>query len=303
MAALHEFGTENGSYAEYAVALDFVTFHIPHNVSFEEAATIPSTAHTAAQALYIDLKLPLPYDREPGGEKMPFVIYGVTSAVGAFAAKFARLSGVYPIIGIAGQSSNFAKSLVDYVVDYRKGEEALASDIAEVLVKEGLPSKAPLVLDAISEGGTIEATLRFLDPVGGVVAHVLPLALFAKDGKSFKYPPGITDYNPAAPRIFSTLQDFGYLWTRYIGRLLREGRLTGHPHEVIPGGLNGVLKGLQSLKEGKARGVKYVFRIEETEDDTSAYPGVEVRPPGGPAKRPVGENTHPLRNFPFPLED
>ena len=48
VAGLHAFLTENGGFAEYAVAPDWTTFHLQHNVSFEEAATIPVSALTAA---------------------------------------------------------------------------------------------------------------------------------------------------------------------------------------------------------------------------------------------------------------
>jgi NADPH2:quinone reductase len=43
--------------------------------------------------------------------------------------------------------------------------------------------------------------------------------------------------------------------------MLADGRLTGHPFEVVDGGLEGVGKGLNMLKDGKAKGVKYVFRV------------------------------------------
>jgi len=45
---------------------------------------------------------------------------------------------------------------------------------------------------------------------------------------------------------------------------LQEGWFTGHPFEVVPGGLGGVEQALRNLKEGKASAVKYVFRIGET---------------------------------------
>ena len=35
VAAFHQIGTPGGSYAEYAVAWDHTTFHIPNNISFE----------------------------------------------------------------------------------------------------------------------------------------------------------------------------------------------------------------------------------------------------------------------------
>ena len=35
VAAFHEVGTLGGSFAEYALAWDYTTFHIPKNISFE----------------------------------------------------------------------------------------------------------------------------------------------------------------------------------------------------------------------------------------------------------------------------
>ena len=35
VAAFHQIGTPGGSYAEYAVAWDYTTFHIPNNISYE----------------------------------------------------------------------------------------------------------------------------------------------------------------------------------------------------------------------------------------------------------------------------
>jgi len=35
VAAFHEMGTAHGSFAEYAIAHDYTTFHIPDNTSFE----------------------------------------------------------------------------------------------------------------------------------------------------------------------------------------------------------------------------------------------------------------------------
>lgn len=131
------------------------------------------------------MKLPAPLNigqpTESSGEKVPILIYGVTSAVGAFAAKSARLSGLGPIIGVAGRAGDFAKTLVDYVVVYRNGEDAIVAAVEEVLAKESLGNKVFNVFDAISENGSLEATLRFIDPNGGTVSTVLSPRLFAKD--------------------------------------------------------------------------------------------------------------------------
>ncbi|KAI1656088.1 GroES-like protein [Daldinia decipiens] len=271
VVAYHEVMTANGSFAEYAVAPDWTTFHLPHNVSFEEAATIPTAAHTAMMALYVNLKLPSPFEERgfPEGKKVPFLIYGISSACGAFAAQLARLSGLGPIIGVAGRASDFAKTLADHVLDYRKGEDALVAGVEEILAKEGLGNKVPFIFDAISEGESFEVTTRVVDPNGGSIATVMPFQYFANTREDFKFPDGVEVSNTVVPKVFSTHKDLGFIWSRYFGRLLEAGKLKGHPYEVIPGGLNSVLTGLNKLKDGQASGVKYVYRIEESGDVTT----------------------------------
>ena len=105
-------------------------------------------------------------------------------------------------------------------------------------------------------------------------------------------------YNSACVWAHVTRKDLGYIWSRYLGRLLEDGRLKGHPYEVIPGGLNGVLIGLQKLRDGKASGIKDVYRIEET-DDT---PGVKVESAEAYGAKP-GVSKSKFRNFPFIAKD
>jgi NADPH2:quinone reductase len=59
-------------------------------------------------------------------------------------------------------------------------------------------------------------------------------------------------------------REFAAAWYRLFGMGLAEGWFTGHPFEVVEGGLEGVDTALRNLKEGKASAVKYVFRVEDT---------------------------------------
>lgn len=266
-------------------------------MSFEEAATIPCAAFTAAVGLYVDMGFSTPFSstRPVEGNRMPLLIYGVTSAVGAFVARFARRSGLGPLIGVAGESSQLAGALVDHVVDYRDGQGAVVTTAQEILSREGLDTKVPHVFDAISGEDSLETVARLLDPVNGIVCTVLPVALFAREKENFKWPIGVRSCSSICPRVMSDLKDFGYIWSRYMGRVPRDEGLTGHPHNIIPGGLHGVLQGLQNLRDGKASGNKYVFRIGETPSSQ----GIALHIVGNPDVAPRGENTHPLRNFPF----
>lgn len=75
-------------------------------------------------------------------------------------------------------------------------------------------------------------------------------------------------YRPGMPKRGDVEQvksdpEFRFLLFRYVAKMLADGRFHGHPFEAVDGGLNGVEEKLTKLKEGKARGVKFVFGIAE----------------------------------------
>jgi len=62
---------------------------------------------------------------------------------------------------------------------------------------------------------------------------------------------------PAKPQDFEFAKTFWDLATK----LIASQQLTVHPAKVGSGGLEGVLDGLNQLKEGKVSGVKLVYKI------------------------------------------
>jgi NADPH:quinone reductase-like Zn-dependent oxidoreductase len=219
---------------------------------------------TSALALFVDLKLPAPWSpqKPSGSEKLPILIYGASSATGAFAGQLAKLSNIHPIIGVAGKSAKLASEFCDYIVDYRDGEDAVVKGIQEALKIEGLDDKVKHVYDGVSEKGSHDIIARVIDPNGGVVSHLLPLELFAPKG--FKYAEGVEAKLSHVEQAHGKQKDFAFLGYRYFARAMEDGRFKAHPFEVIPNGLEGVPTGLKNLRDGAARGVKYVYRIAET---------------------------------------
>ncbi|KAF2497232.1 hypothetical protein BU16DRAFT_526253 [Lophium mytilinum] len=265
--------TPGASFAEYAVAWQHTTFHLPQHVSFAEAATLPLAGMTAAVGLYRYLGLPEPWSsaKPKDDEKRPILVYGAASAVGAFAIQLAALSDLHPIIGIAGRGVVFAEGLIDKskgdaVIDYRRGDEAVVAGIKDALKTAGCED-IPLryCFDAISEAGSHEINAAVLDSERGSskATHVLPVGRFATKG--FTYPEGIESSLMMVGDVHGPAKDFGYIWFRYFSRLLEDGKLKTHPYEEKPGGLGGIAAALSDLKEGKASAVKYVFDIGKTE--------------------------------------
>jgi NADPH:quinone reductase-like Zn-dependent oxidoreductase len=266
VAAFHEMGAPFGAFAEYAIAWEKSTFQLPKATSFEEAATIPLTAMTAAMALFAEFRLPEPWIPMSQAQKAALaggvVVYGAATAVGAFIVKLLIPTNVHPIICVAGRGIAFVKGLIekargDTVIDYRKGEDAVVAGI-----RDAIPNGQKLMyaVDAISEKGTYPQILKVLD-AHGHINFIFP-GTFPDIPKTIQM---TTTRVGSAHGDPHDLMEFAYVWFRYLSLGLKEGWLTGHPHEVLPGGLASVQNGLQNLINGKASAVKYVYRLDETE--------------------------------------
>ncbi|KAK4235954.1 chaperonin 10-like protein [Achaetomium macrosporum] len=269
VAAFHEMRTPGGSYAEYAIARQHTTFHIPKHTSFEEAATIPLAAMTAAVGLHLRLGLPQPWAPEvPNLGPTPLIIYGAASSVGIYALQLAQRANIHPLLCVAGRACDYVEGFIDrskgdVVIDYRQGDEAVISGLVDAL--KGQPPVRH-VLDTVSEGSSItniagvfrrQAEARGEGPKGKVT--------FVLGGEKQGLPEGVEWSITLVGSTHKDAKDFGYVYFRYFAKGLQEGWFKGQRVEVVPGGLGGIQTALENLKNGKASGVKYVFRIAETE--------------------------------------
>ncbi|KAL8946170.1 MAG: hypothetical protein Q9222_007401 [Ikaeria aurantiellina] len=276
VACFHKMMAPGGSYAEYAISSAHATFHIPHETSFEEAASIPLAAMTAAVGLYQRLEgLPMPW--HPTTKPIPLIIYGAATAVGAYAVKLAQLSNIHPLICVAGRGIPFVEGLIDknkgdVVLDYREGDETLIASMQAAGKKAG--GKVEYAYDAVSEHGSFENICKVLDHQTGQIALVLPGRDYSAIPSSIKKSSNMVgsifpdyDQEPIHKEAGTPAgnPEFGYIMYRFFARGLQEGWFTGHPHEVVPGGLGGISGALKNLKDGKASAVKYVFRLGETD--------------------------------------
>jgi NADPH2:quinone reductase len=274
--------TPHGAFAEYAVAPETTTFHIPSTVSFEEAATIPLAGMTAALGMYQRLGLPLPW--LPVQERLPLVVYGAASAVGSFAVKLAMLSNIHPIVCVAGRGMAYVETLIDRskgdtIIDYRHGDDEVVKGLQKALGSDN--GKLAHAFDAVSDKGSYQNLMKIMDLEKGKISLVLArksyedippgfAKFFTQVGKvhSDRYP-GM----PGGERKLEGLlgdQTFGAVMYKFFERGLMEGWFKGHPFEVVPGGLAGVETGLKNLKAGKASAFKYVFKIDETAELSEA---------------------------------
>lgn len=118
--------SEQGGYAEYALAKENEVALKPAKMSFEEAAAIPLAATTAWQALIDTAKL-------SSGQTV--LIQGGSGGVGGFAIQIAKAKGAKVIATASGPNQELLKQFgADQVIDYSKTKfEDVVKDVDVVL--------------------------------------------------------------------------------------------------------------------------------------------------------------------------
>jgi len=190
--------------------------------------------------------------------------------------RLAQQANIHPLLVVAGRAQEFVEGLIDRskgdtIIDYRAGDEAVKSGLAEALKANNF-TEVKHAYDTISEHGSFKNILPVLSKSGAKLRFVLPDKehetipayvdhKFASVGSVHT---GATEEQKAAGLKTAGNNEFGYAYFRLFGRGLQDGWFSGHPYEVVEGGLGGVEKALRDLKAGKNSGLKYVFKIEDT---------------------------------------
>lgn len=217
---------------------------------------------TAAVGLFARLRLPPPW--LPATKPTPLIIYGAASSVGSYAIQLAARANIHPLICVAGKSAAHVESLIDRskgdtIVDYRSGSEAIVQGFRDAVQDHG--NKIEYAFDVVSEKGSYQNICQVLDTKTGKISFILP-------GKKYEgVPEGIETSLTTVGSVHGVpddLKDFGYVAFRYIAKGLEEGWFKPQPHEVVPGGLEGIQVALENLKAGKANAIKYIFKIADT---------------------------------------
>ncbi|KAJ5706009.1 hypothetical protein N7536_001698 [Penicillium majusculum] len=280
VAAFHEMMTSHGAFAEYAIAPYYTTFHIPDSTTFEEAATIPLAAYTSVCALFQELELPEPWSplsKAAGkeGTKRPLLIYGASTATGAFAIKLAAAANIHPIITVGSKRSEFIKPFLDeskgdVLVDYTAypTEEELIKAIQEAVKKGGAPDgRCWKAFDTVSEDDTVRLVTKVIaGPPDAAGRRPKVTNIFMKTEVEGSDPSVDTVFSMVGQVHYEDENDklIGVAWGAAFARGLREGWLTGHPYTIGKNGLEGLSEGLKCLKDGKIRAQKFLTRPSET---------------------------------------
>ncbi|KAH8812807.1 putative zinc-binding oxidoreductase ToxD [Xylogone sp. PMI_703] len=254
---------EDGAYAEYIVAKGDTLMKKPAHLSFEEAATVSLGSITCGQGLF-QKALKLNQPSNPVKSETYALIYGGGTATGALGIQFATLAGYSVITLCSKKHFDVAKSLgAVEAYDYRdpdvgsKIRERTQNSLKFAWDTFGKEQSAQICADALStDPGCVYGCIlptkcpRSDVPSTSTVMYTMFGEYFSMRGTPF----------PATPEDYVFAKSFMALTEN----LLADRKLKTHILDVRPGGLQGVLEGLEAMKSGAVSGKKLVYRIAET---------------------------------------
>jgi NADPH:quinone reductase len=147
---------KNGSYSEYIVADENLTFVLPDNVDFCTAAACPIVSFTSYKLLADAARL------QPGETVL---IHSAAGGIGTTAIQLAKILGAGLVIGTVGNENKISVALeagADHVFCYEN--EDFAEKVNEITNGQGVD----VILDSLS-GWVAEKSLKCLAPYGRLV--------------------------------------------------------------------------------------------------------------------------------------
>ncbi|TLD32444.1 putative zinc-binding oxidoreductase ToxD [Venturia nashicola] len=253
----------DGTFGEYLLAKGATIMSVPDDMGFEEAATFGVGTVTVGQGMY--QKMGLPFPDSPATGSPSILIYGGSSATGALAIQYAKLSGFEVFTTCSKHNFEFVKSLgADHVFDY--SSPSCASDI-----RKASNSKLYYAWDTISEEKTAKVCADALSnepPSGQTLRYGAILNVKCpRDDVTSTFTLGYTSLGEGFEKFgrkFEANPDdlaFSSKFSALSQKLIEEKKIRAHRYEVREGGLDGILGGLDDMRNGKISGTKIVYRI------------------------------------------
>ncbi|KIJ68037.1 hypothetical protein HYDPIDRAFT_37606 [Hydnomerulius pinastri MD-312] len=255
-------GTMSNNYAtfqEYVLVPAEIAVKLPSNITLDQAASLPVCVATAVIPLYspapVGIGFKAPWDGGRGQfTGQPALVLGGATSVGQYAIQFARLSGFSPIITTASpHSTALLKSLgATHVIDRNTPASEFAAEVAKITT---LP--IPLVYDGVSHEDTQQLGYDILAP-GGHIILVIGSQIKEQEGSGKKIVGVFGSVHMPDNRAV------GRALANHLPALIEAGEIIPNQVEIVPGGLDGVVPGLERLKNNLVSGKKLVVHPRET---------------------------------------
>ncbi|KAL9109040.1 MAG: hypothetical protein Q9227_006280 [Pyrenula ochraceoflavens] len=249
---------ESGAFAEHIVVKGDVAMHIPENLSFEEAATLGVGIFTVGQGLYQSLELEMP--ENPTKEKKPILIYGGSTATGILGIQFAKASGYDPIATCSPKNFDAVEEAgAEGAFNYHEPDCAAR-------IRDYTNNNLQLAWDCIGSQDSAQFCADSLSSIRGCKYAAIIPNKFPREDVPTWYTMAYTHLGEAwavpNKEYPASLEDFNFakMWALVAERELAEGRVKVHKPRIGKG-LEGVVEGLDLLRNGKVSGEKLVYTL------------------------------------------
>ncbi|KAI0476064.1 GroES-like protein [Xylariaceae sp. FL0804] len=253
-----------GAFAEYALAEEDISCHIPPATSFAQACAIGLSMATAGLALFQAPGLEVPME---GGAGETVLVSGGATATGTMATQLLKSAGYTPIVTCSPANNALCQSYgASACFDYRSA--ACGADI-----RVHTDDRMRRVLDCVADAAAMKMCYEAIGSSGGryvaldapattvkytrrdVRADWLLADAIMGDGVrmagAYGRPPSL-EHRCLGKQLFARAEEW-----------LRDGTVRAHPLEILDGGLAGLPKAIRRLKSGEVRGAKLVVPLLE----------------------------------------
>ncbi|OLN85241.1 Protein TOXD 3 [Colletotrichum chlorophyti] len=256
---------DRGAFAEYLKVPGDLAWKPPADMADVEAATYGISAVTAMLALNVRLGIPWATEGKvvdaASGNGAVILVYAGSTSVGLFSIQLAKAAGYTVVTTASPRSFDLVKKYgADKVFDYH------SSTAADDIINE-----FPIItyaVDCFSEGNSTEFCAKVLRNTGGKVVTLLDRGKSKTPGVQYELIMAYTLFGhafqwlpPIGPKFEARISDRKAL-ARFYGSLPRLTEVVKPPPvSAIDGGFDGILAGLDQLRNGQVSGKKLVVRL------------------------------------------
>ncbi|KAL0941606.1 zinc-binding dehydrogenase family [Colletotrichum truncatum] len=258
---------ESGAFAEYIVSESEFTLKIPQGMTFQKAAGLGGTGlATLGMALFKALALP-GTPEQPAEKPRMVLVHGGSSSVGAkrMTVKISR-TGHIPIATCSPKNFDLVRKYgAERVFDYNDSECSL-------MIKKYTYNTLAYVLDPFTDAKSIALCYGAMGRAGGRYACLEMYPDYVLERKSVKVEfvmgPALLGHRLGLDFGYEREEDpgmraFGVRWYRSLQMLLDQEMLKPHPLRIIEGRFEGILRGVNILKNKEVSGEKLIVTLDD----------------------------------------
>ncbi|KIY71583.1 GroES-like protein [Cylindrobasidium torrendii FP15055 ss-10] len=267
--ASSQFGTwyqDNGAYADYSVLDSALAFKLPDDVTFEAGASLPVGLYTAVQAIHGRLAISLPSSKEKISQEKVMLIWSAATAVGHGAIQLATNAGIR-VIAVASSRNHADLIALGAIACFEYTDPDV---VAKVTAAAG--RRFDFGIDCVGKGNSSDLTVSAISHGGHLISIMLAsdtaLSLAKEKNIKVDYILGGTLHGFEFELVGNTIpvvpEDHALIkkWTSTEMPFLFKHGLLKHPKlRIMPGGIQGIVKGMEIMRDGAYVAEKLIYPV------------------------------------------